>query len=339
VLGRGIQHAVSLGAEPSQIEAHARAYRHEFEARHEPSATELGTVLYRELIQPVEHWLPKGATLVIAPDRALHQVPFAALQKTSRDEYLVQEHPLVFAASARLFFRASASQSQFDAPPTLLVIANPSADPLTSLPPLPGAEREATDIAALYPGAVKLLRNEATRHKFMDLAPEASVVHIAAHASANEEFPDLSRLFLAPESGASGVVTVNDLRRLKFQRTKLVVLAACDTASGATFRGEGVTSLARPFLAGGVPQVVSTLWQVDDQTSRRLFTEFHHGYALGLSAAKALQQAQIAVMFDKTLPHSSWAATVLLGSVESLTESRSRANPSGGDISTRNRGR
>jgi CHAT domain-containing protein len=279
------------------------------------------------LIQPVEHWLPKGATLVIAPDRALHQVPFAALQKTSRDEYLVQEHPLVFAASARLFFRANKSRINSGEPRKALVIANPSADPSMSLPGLPGAEREATEIAALYPGAVKLVKEEATRRKFMEMAPDASVVHVAAHALANEEFPDLSRLFLAPQGGGSGVVMVSDLRGLRFSRTKLVVLAACDTASGATFRGEGVTSLARPFLAGGVPQVVSTLWQVDDQTSSRLFTEFHRGYAHGLSAAKALQQAQIGVMLDKTLPHSSWAATVLLGSVESLIASQSSGGP------------
>src|SRR5262249_51406735 len=148
-------------------------------------------------------------------------------------------------------------------------------------------------------------------------APEFNVIHVAAHALANDEFPDLSRLFLAPDESSTGALTSNDLARLAFTRTSLVVLAACGSAAGANFRGAGVTSVARPFLARGVPQVVGTLWQVDDQTSRRMFTEFHRGYAKGLTAAQALQRAQLAVINDPATA-SNWAATVLIGSAESL---------------------
>jgi CHAT domain-containing protein len=163
------------------------------------------------------------------------------------------------------------------------------------------------------------VREAATRQRFLDLAPTASVIHVAAHAIANEEFPDLSRLFMAADGGSSGAITSADLGRLNFSRTKIVVLAACGTAAGATFRGEGVTSLARPFLARGVAQVLGTLWQVDDQTSRRLFTEFHRGYVKGMPAAKALQQAQIAILRDHAFGSSNWAATVLIGSAASVS--------------------
>jgi CHAT domain-containing protein len=198
------------------------------------------------------------------------------------------------------------------------VIGNPSTDASADLPSLPGAEQEAADIATFYPGAVRLVRGDATRDRFMAIAPLSAVVHVAAHALANEEFPDLSRLFLAPAGAVSGVVTANDLGRLTFANTKIVVLAACGTAAGATFRGEGVTSLARPFLARGVPQVVGTLWQVDDQTSRQLFTVFHRRYAQGMPAAKALQQAQLAIIANPATQSADWAATVLLGSLDSV---------------------
>jgi len=114
-----------------------------------------------------------------------------------------------------------------------------------------------------------------------------------------------------------------DLARLRFSRTRLVVLAACATAAGATFRGEGVVSLTRPFLANGVPQVVGTLWEIDDQTSRKLFAAFHRGYASGLSAALALQRAQLTVIHDPTVPSTNWAAVTLLGSIATLESARS----------------
>ncbi|HEY2152465.1 MAG TPA: CHAT domain-containing protein, partial [Vicinamibacterales bacterium] len=72
------------------------------------------------------------------------------------------------------------------------------------------------------------------------------------------------------------------------------------------------------FLARGVPQVLGTLWEVDDETSRRLFTEFHRGYVRGLSAAKALQLAQLAILHDRPQNSMNWAATVLLGSTVSV---------------------
>jgi CHAT domain-containing protein len=321
VLGRGVERCVTLEVSVETMERHAHAYRRESEARHEAAVTELAVQLYGELIQPVESWLPRDATLVIVPDGALNQIPFAALRKTASASYLIQQHAIVLAPSARLFLRRARSQSSGHRARTALVIGNPSTDASVDLPSLPGAEEEAIDIAMLYPGSVRLVRGEATRRRFMETAPMSAVVHVAAHALPNEEFPDLSRLFLAPDIGTTGVVTANDLANMSFPETRVVVLAACGTLAGATFRGEGVTSLARPFLAKGVPQVVGTLWQIDDQTSRRLFTAFHRGYAKGLPAARALQQAQIEVILDRTAPTGNWAATVLLGSAESVAPS------------------
>ncbi|GAC1455184.1 MAG: hypothetical protein PVSMB1_04630 [Gemmatimonadaceae bacterium] len=318
VLGRGVERCVTLEASVDTIERHAHAYRRESEARRQAAVTGLAVQLYGELIQPFESWLPRNATIVVVPDGAVNQVPFAALRKTASADYLIQQHAIVFAPSARLFLRRGGSQSSGHSARTALVIGNPSTDPSVDLPSLPGAEQEAIDIATVYPGSLRLVRGDATRRRFMETAPTSAVVHVAAHALPNEEFPDLSRLFLAPEHGATGVVTVNDLAHMSFPETKLVVLAACGTVVGETFRGEGVTSLARPFLANGVPQVVGTLWQIDDQTSRRLFAAFHRGYVKGLPAATALQQAQIAVILDRTAPTLNWAATVLLGSVESV---------------------
>jgi len=316
-LGGGVERCITLNVSAEDIDRQARAYRRELEARRGEAADALAAWLYRQLVEPARASLPDGATIVVAPDRALHQVPFAALRDGQSGPFLIERHPVVVASSARLFLRPAGAAGHAR-PDVALVVGNPSQDESVDLPSLPGAEQEAMEIAGLYPGATRLLRDSATRRRFFDAAPSASVIHIAAHAIANEEFPDLSRLFLAADAETSGAITANDLGRINFSRTRLVVLAACGTAAGATFRGEGVTSLARPFLARGVPQVLGTLWQVDDQTSRRLFTEFHRGYVKGLGAAKALQLAQLEILRDRALASTNWAATILLGSAASV---------------------
>ena len=60
----------------------------------------------------------------------------------------------------------------------------------------------------------------------------------------------LSKLVLAPgRDGGTGVLTAQEIYSLRLPRTRLVVLAACDTGNEYVPGGEGVTSLARAFLA------------------------------------------------------------------------------------------
>jgi CHAT domain-containing protein len=53
-------------------------------------------------------------------------------------------------------------------------------------------------------------------------------------------------------------------------------------------------SLARGFMAAGVPRVLASLWDVDDQATAEMMRVFYEGYRgpSGLSAAAALRRAQ-----------------------------------------------
>ena len=106
---------------------------------------------------------------------------------------------------------------------------------------------------------------------------------------------------------------------MDLRRTRLVVLAACTTAGGAIRRGEGILSLARPFLAAGVPSVVATLWDIDDHASVAFFADFHARLAAGGQPARALRAAQLSAIAT-TLP-SVWAAPILVGDPEGWTSS------------------
>src|SRR5262249_56839885 len=93
-------------------------------------------------------------------------------------------------------------------------------------------------------------------------------------------------------------------------KTRVVVLAACRTAAGPVSRVEGASSLARPFLAAGVPDVVGSLWDIDDSVSHRFFVDFHRALKEEGDPVVALREAQIAHLRsgDASLTHPAGAA-------------------------------
>jgi CHAT domain-containing protein len=262
--------------------------------------------LYDLLIRPLAMALPDGATVVLALDKELHELPFAVLFDTVTGRYLLATHPLIVVPSGTLFLRSlSLGQAGQPLSGQVLVVGNPAFDHRSTqtLSALPGSELEARKIAALYPEATVLVGKAATRERFIEAARGAVLVHFAGHAIINDDFPLLSRLLLAPErdSGAEGALFAQDLYRLRFPHTRLVVLAACRSARAGISPGEGALSLARPFLAAGVSSVVASLWSIDDATGTEFFTEFHRRLLAGSAPVDALRQAQLA-MLGSTAP-------------------------------------
>src|SRR5262249_35433356 len=154
-----------------------------------------------------------------------------------------------------------------DAAWSALVVGNPltSDADRRAVPDLPGAAQEVQDVAGLYTRASTLVAAQATKSGFLDQFDRYDVVHFAGHAISNTDYPDRSRLlFAADADGASVSLFGHELAGRRFHRTQVLVLAACRTSGGRVRRGEGVLSLARPFLAAGVPTVVASLWDVDD---------------------------------------------------------------------------
>ena len=94
-------------------------------------------------------------------------------------------------------------------------------------------------------------------------------MHYAGHAIVNDQVPSLSRLLLARDGASDddGALFVSELAKVRLDGTKLVVLAACSTASGMVTNGRGIASIARPFLEAGAATVVATLWDVQDQSA------------------------------------------------------------------------
>lgn len=270
--------------------------------------------LSRLLVDPVASLLPPGGTLLVVPDGPVAVLPFAALRAgggLAGDRYALGVLP---ALSLLEHGRAAEGRT----PRQVLAIGDPevAAWEAGGLPRLPAAAREARAVAALYPRARIATGADATPAALFDGLTSDEVVHFAGHGVANEAFPGRSALLLAPGPEGTGTVSPAQLAAIGHASARLVVLSACSTAAGRVARGEGPLSLARPFLAAGVPTVVAALWPTGDRVNELLLTRFHRHVVEGEDARRALQRAQRWLReteggaFDDP---RHWAAFVCLG--------------------------
>ncbi len=283
--------------------------------------TALSREIYNALIAPFEHHLATAQRVVIVPDGPLHDVPFAALWDPSTHGFLVERVAITVTPSLEFYWRPLVALPTVRSPLDALVIGNPDRGSATDdrLPDLPGAEREARAVAALYRRGSVLTGERATRHAFLENIPRAEMVHFAGHALSIETRPERSRLLLAPSSADPlGVVFAGEIERLSLPATRLVVLSACETGLGRLARGEGVIGLARAFLSAGIPSVVATLWPVDDVSTATLFTTFHESWRRGATSAVALRDAQLRAIRDG-VSVTDWAAAQVLGQTVTRT--------------------
>lgn len=274
--------------------------------------------LYDVLLAPHAASIADRTSLVFVPDQDLFRVPFAALWDADDGSYLIQRAEVVVAPSITYHLAAAARQAQFDEPPRrLLAVADPEIDELQfpRLPKLLGARREVDEIASLYPEAMVLEGHDATKQLFLELAPEYETIHVASHALANPDAPWQSALILSPDPSTetSGALFAWEVSKHSFPRVRLIVLSACGTAVGGR-ELQGPASLVRPFLAGGVPSVLATLWKTDDEASVEFLVKLHRRVASGELPAAALRGVVLEALSagKRPLPRD-WAVFELFG--------------------------
>ncbi|MEE8525232.1 MAG: CHAT domain-containing protein [Thermoanaerobaculia bacterium] len=280
---------------------------------------QLGEDLYRRLLEPLAGRLQER--LVVIAEGPLLGVPFAALVNPATGRFVLEERVVTSSPSASLHVLDRADGTR-NAELDLLAFGDPAIDRgWFAQPRLPRAEAEARRVAGLYRKSMLLVGSEATEERFLELAPQASVLHFGGHAEAHPRQPGRSRMLFASSTGNpdGGALHAHELQSLRLPRTRLAVLGACSTAVGPVSRGEGLLSLAYAFMVAGVPAVVASRWDVDDRVSEALLIRFHEGFTAGATAAEALRSAQLALLAgDRSAWRSpaAWAAFQLYGDAE-----------------------
>lgn len=189
------------------------------------------------------------------------------------------------------------------------------------IPRLPGTRIEAEDILALVPPGERKQALDFSANREVATSDELAqyrIIHFATHGFLNSVHPELSGILLSmyDDKGTpqDGFLRSHELFNLHLS-SDLVVLSACQTGLGKEVRGEGLVGLTRGFMYAGSPRVVVSLWNVSDEATAELMSNFYHGMLKEkLTPAAALRSAQIQMLRQKRwqTPYY-WAAFTLQG--------------------------
>ncbi|WP_447603406.1 CHAT domain-containing protein [Nitrospira sp. Nam80] len=277
--------------------------------------------------------------LVLSPDGALWDVPFASLVVNGEGPpaYLGVKRSLSYTPSLSLLPTDGKGAERWS-PWNALVVGHPvfsegaaSAGKRSDVrsfrgrppAPLPNTGIEARQVADLY-GAQPLLQQEATEQAVRERIRGARIVHLATHGYLYPARAMNSGILLAaPKSSSNdnasdGVLEAWEVASQLTLNADLVVLSACETALGETVPGEGVIGLSRAFQMAGARAVAATQWQVSDLSTARLMVSFHQAVRKGQTKDRALQAAAGTLMNGETAHPYFWAAFRLIGDRTSL---------------------
>src|SRR5439155_24338046 len=93
-----------------------------------------------------------------------------------------------------------------------------------------------------------------------------------------------------------GILTGLGIVDLPLENLRLCVLSACETGLGELTEGEGVVGLQRAFHVAGCPNVIGSLWKVNDAATAGLVAKFYHELRANKKPPiEALREAQLTI--------------------------------------------
>jgi CHAT domain-containing protein/Tfp pilus assembly protein PilF len=277
------------------------------EARPEGDVRAQGRLLYDLLIRPVEREIGNRKRLAIVPSGSLYYLPFQILgQGADSAFHTLDEQRTVFYVT-----ELKVAPARVGPRPALHLVAFGNADST-----LPNAEREVLGLKRLYPTTSVYLHHDATESRAKLLPATFNVVHFATHGNLDYTDFEKSYLTLAPSPNGSddGRLTLSEVWSLQgFDKRRMVVLSACNTAVPDEKVAGWPNSPATAFLDVGVPTVIASLWPVDDAATSELIASFYRNLRT-MDTAEALRQAQLALRANPRYAHPYfWGAWVLVG--------------------------
>jgi CHAT domain-containing protein len=304
---------------------------------------EMSSALYAAIFKPIEGWVAPYRRLFFIPDAALDYAPFAALRAdaTAGSPYIVAHHDVAVAPAAWQLFapqteRAPGSRRMLLVSDPVYELSDPrmkrptppleptqsasvvsgSSSPAPIYRRIPGSAREAAAIQKEFrTGDVEALNGfQASRERLLHLDwSKYRYIHIASHGEIDASMPQLSALILSAydEHGRpiDGTLRAADLSQLNLN-ADVAVFSGCDTALGKVVLNEGIVGITYAALARGAHAVVSSLWQVPDERSEHLMTEFYgHLIRDSMSPASAWSASMRSVLDRNALADPAlWAA-------------------------------
>ena len=246
-------------------------------------------------------------TLIIVPIFSIGAIPFGALRIDNRP--VVDALSVVIAPGFYVFKDPLRTTSTRFANPIIAGLGNYPEDPVFNLRPLPVAETEAKEVAALF-GVCPFIGLDASKRKIEGKLREernTGLIYLSTHGIADHENPlDGGCIWLS-----DGRWCAREIHNLPLRESQpLVVLSACQTGLGKTFE-VGTIGMARSWHRAGASNVVMSLWRIQALPTMQLMTRF-----MELAKEKPTDRALQTAMGEcqkQGLDPALWAGFSILG--------------------------
>ncbi|MBD1865450.1 MULTISPECIES: CHAT domain-containing protein [Trichocoleus] len=263
--------------------------------------------VYDLLLRPVKTELAASGikTLVFVPDGWLRSLPMAVLH--DGQHYLIENYAVALTPGLHLLQPQPIKRLQLHG---LLAGLSQARE---SFPALPNVAVEINQINTKI--SAQVLLNQAFTNRSLQTQIEStpsSIVHLATHGQFSSKAEDT---FILAWDGRINVKQLDQLLRVREGNSnpiELLVLSACQTATGDSRAALGMAGVA---MRSGARSTLASLWSVGDRSTALLMIEFYRELGKpGMTKAEALRRAQVSLLHqeDYNSPYY-WSPFVLLG--------------------------
>lgn len=243
--------------------------------------------LYQWLVAPLAAELRASEieNLAFVMDEGLRSIPIAALHDVTTQQFLVEQYSIGLVPSFSLLVDAAYKPVQDTQVLAMGASEFPEGEPLPAVPP------ELATIAKLWSSQTYL--NEGftvdTLTTELNQTPYG-IVHLATHAYFNAGDRNQSYIDFREQK-----LTLAELPQLNWNNSliDLVVLSGCQTALGDR---DAELGFAGFVVQAGVKSALASLWRASDSGTLVLMSHFYKALQAAPTKARALQQAQLAML-------------------------------------------
>lgn len=276
---------------------------------------------YQVLMHPIEPWLKGISRLVIARDWKFASLPFEVLEER-QDHYLADRYSISYTYSASFFWEhpglSRPRPKSYDAY-VFAPFVNHAGNEFSGWKPI-SSMSEVRSMGQDY-----VYGEDATKHHFIQTAPQHYILNLATHAFADLKNPGSSYVQFYP--GVDSKLYLDEVMALNLSGTRLVMLSSCFGNEGVEYAGEGVISLAYAFARAGSPSLLTTSWEANENTTGFLTRTISSYLEQGLPLDEALQKARQALRSHRSYQKYNhpyfWANLSLLGNHSPVYEPQS----------------
>jgi CHAT domain-containing protein len=285
--------------------------------------------IYDWLIRPFAQDLQTAhiETLVFIQDGILRSIPMTALYDGK--EFLVERYAIASTLSLTLVEPTQLEPRSLRVLGFGLTKASAVAGP-TFFEPLSYVKTELARITKTLPGSKEFIDEAFTIDRLKQELKQNDfpIIHLATHGKfgidSRDTFLVTGKQIQGTETAPSKPqnynekLTMNQLYQIlqttqEGKRPELLTLTACETAVGSARDALGIAGIS---LQAGAKSAIASLWQVDDEATAELISQFYQNLSQGMGRAKALQVAQKDWLQKHSGPRQHpgyWAALTLVG--------------------------